>query len=406
MAIGSSGIVDMGLKVLHIIPSVADCRGGPSKAVIEMVAALNQHGVVAEIATTNDAGPELLQVELGNLIDYKGVPCRFFARWSPPVSALQEFQYSRPFTRWLKAHITDYDVIHIHAIFSFCSSYAMWLARKTGIPYVVRSIGQLEQWSLQQSAGRKRLYMALLERRNLLSAQYLHCTAESEATQALQYLPELKPLVIPLGIGLPSLDAGSKAAVRKQYQIDDGQVVLLYLSRLHPKKGLELLLQALATTANQSFHLLIGGDGDPDYRQRLIELVEQLGLNAKVSWLGFVSGPQKVQLLQGADLFTLTSYSENFGISVLEALASATPVLISQGVALSDQVARHQIGYISTTAIESITTTLDDALQQISNNPQDHQTMAERARSVVDEHYAWHNIAARLSTAYQQCVTR
>jgi len=191
------------LKVLHIIPSVAPCRGGPSKAVIEMVYALRKAGVNAEIATTNDDGRNKLDVELKRLIQHRGVPIRFFNRVSPPVKAMREFIYSNQFERWLKSNITNYDVIHIHAVFSFCSSRAMQLARRNNVPYIVRPIGQLEQWSLAQSPARKKYYLKLIERRNLEAASVVHFTAPSEQRQALQLLPNLPGKVIPLGLDLP-----------------------------------------------------------------------------------------------------------------------------------------------------------------------------------------------------------
>lgn len=126
----------MSLKVLHVIPSVSPQRGGPSKAVLQMVAALKQTDVHAEIATTNDNGVDLLDVPLDTLTERQGAPIRYFERWSPAIPELREFQYSSSFVNWLKQHIKDYDLLHVHAIFSFCSSYAMWLARRTNVPYV------------------------------------------------------------------------------------------------------------------------------------------------------------------------------------------------------------------------------------------------------------------------------
>jgi len=193
------------LKVLHVIPSVSPIRGGPSKAVIEMVNSLRELGVDAEIATTNDHGNNTLDVSLNTLIDYQGVPVRFLKRYSSKLPAIREFAYSRDFQRWIKKNIRNYDIIHVHAIFSFCSSYAMYQARKQGVKYIVRPIGQLETWSLKQSDRRKSTYLNLIERRNLSQANTIHFTAESEKKQALEAIPELKSTVIPLGINTPEV---------------------------------------------------------------------------------------------------------------------------------------------------------------------------------------------------------
>ena len=182
-----------GLKVLHVIPSIAPCRGGPSKAVIQMVSSLRTNGIDAEIATTNDNGTDELDVELNARIDYLGVPVRFFKRFSPPINAIREFAYSRSFTAWLSRNINNYDVVHIHAVFSYCSSYAMYLARRKRIPYVVRPIGQLQHWSLAQSKAKKEWYLRVIERANLEAAPVVQFTAENEQLESCQHF-ELKRL--------------------------------------------------------------------------------------------------------------------------------------------------------------------------------------------------------------------
>jgi len=172
------------LKVLHVIPSVASCRGGPSKAVIDMVSSLRKQEVDSEIATTNDNGRITLDISLNSLIVYQGVPVRFFARFSPPIHAVREFAYSISFSNWLSKNIDNYDVIHIHAIFSYCSTYAMSLARKKRIPYVVRPIGQLQKWSLAQSQTRKKWYLKYIERSNIESASMVQYTDDSELLES------------------------------------------------------------------------------------------------------------------------------------------------------------------------------------------------------------------------------
>ncbi|MBT8113966.1 MAG: glycosyltransferase, partial [Arenicella sp.] len=164
-----------------------------------MVAALNSIDVRAEIATTNDDGESELDVDFAELIDFNGAPSRFFKRYSSTLRPLREFQYAPGFNRWLKAHIDSYDLIHVHAIFSACSTYAMWLARKRGIPYIVRPIGQLENWALRQGAYKKRLYLRLIEKSNLQAASAIQFTSDSEAQQALSLVPEINSHVIPLG---------------------------------------------------------------------------------------------------------------------------------------------------------------------------------------------------------------
>ena len=209
------------LKVLHVIPSVAPCRGGPSKAIIEMVSALQDIGVDAEIATSNDNGDSELNIELNTLTNHQSVPIRFFKRCPYKLRSLREFSYSKPFKTWLTNHIQDYDLVHVHAIFSYFSSYAMLQARRNSIPYIIRPIGQLEEWSLNQSKLKKTLYLKLIEKANIEGAGAVHFTADSERDQALARFKELNSCVIPLAVELPKQELAVTAQGADYWQISE-----------------------------------------------------------------------------------------------------------------------------------------------------------------------------------------
>lgn len=140
------------MKILHVLPSISPLKGGPSQAVKGMVKALNELGVEAEIATTNDDGKNYLDVPLNKKIDYQGVPVRFFSRHPLPM---KEFIFSYDISQWLRQHIQNYDLIHTHFLFSYAPTYAGAMARHYNIPYVVRTIGQLTPWALAQSKWKK-----------------------------------------------------------------------------------------------------------------------------------------------------------------------------------------------------------------------------------------------------------
>ena len=230
------------MRVLHVIPSISPLRGGPSRAVIDMVAALRLQGVDAAILTTNDHGPGLHpELVTGRWQWHQGVPVLAFARWSPPVAALREFAISPGLSLWLAGHLKRYDLLHVHALFSYPSTSAMVQARWASVPYILRSIGQLSPWSLAQSRGRKRLLLRLIERRNLQQAAALHFTSVAEREEAAALGLTSPGLVLPLGVRGPDSQA-QRGAVPNAL----APVSFLFLSRLHPKKQLENLLEGLA----------------------------------------------------------------------------------------------------------------------------------------------------------------
>jgi len=391
--------MNQGIRVLHVIPSVSPLRGGPSKAVLEMVAALRQQGVEASILTTNDHGPGVdPSLPTGHWIERKGVPLIAFPRWSPPVHALREFAISPGLVRWLKGHLRHYDLLHVHAIFSFPSTWAMREARHAGVPYLVRTIGQLSPWSLSQSRARKEAMLNLVERRNLNGASALHFTsaAERDEVAALGLLPA--PLVLPLGV---RLNNRTHRRVLEEEQADRA-THFLFLSRLHPKKQLDRLLEALALLNAQqpsaAWELRIAGRGDPDYERQLQEQARVLGLGERCRWLGQVEGERKDQELADADWLVLPSAAENFGIAVVEALAAGTPAILSPQVAVADLVAGAGAGLVCASTPSALARTLASALG--GPGPATRQA----ARNLAEQRLAWPAIATDLEARYGEIV--
>lgn len=388
------------MKILHLVPSIAAVRGGTSIAVMEMVKGLRDIGIDAEIVTTNDNGKTLLDVPLHRLIEYevegKKVPVRFFPRFSPPIHAVREFAFSGSLTIWLWQHLRDYDLIHVHAIFSYPATIAMTIARQQNIPYVNSPHGLLCQWSLQQGAQKKHIYLNLLEKANLFGAKAIHVTARQEQVEIELLGWALKTVVLPLGLQISPAIADARAQLHRMLDIPSQVPILLFLSRIHPKKGVDYLIPALGKLRDRHFAFVLAGSGDPEYEAVLERLIQANHLGDRTFKLGFVTGINKNTCLQGADLYVLTSHSENFGVSVLEALAAGTPVLITKGVALAELVRSQQLGWVVDLDIDAIAAAIAQSLDQ----PQVNQQIGDRAAKYIAEHYTWNKIAVNLQQLY------
>jgi glycosyltransferase involved in cell wall biosynthesis len=391
------------VKILHVIPSISPARGGTSRAILDMVHALRDRSIDAQIATTNDDGDDLLDVPLGKLTLYDRLPTYFFSRFSPPQSALREFAFSDSFTTWLFQNIAKYDAIHVHALFSYPSTVAMAISRLRGVPYLITPHGLLCEWSLQQSMQKKKAYLKLIERANLDRARAIHLTCQQERDDVLALNFKSPTFILPLALTeapVPIPDAGH--LLRQSLNCPADEPIILFLSRLHYKKGLDYLIPALGKLRDRRFTFVIAGSGTPEYAAKIQSLVLDAGIEDRTRMVGFVEGAQKDLFIQGADLFALTSHSENFGISVLEALVVGTPVLVTPGVGLSTIVRDNNLSYVTDLDVEAIT----QALERFLTDPDGSKRMGERASQFTSEYFNWDNIAAELIQVYQSIFDR
>jgi glycosyltransferase involved in cell wall biosynthesis len=361
-----------------------------------MVSALRLRQVDASILTTNDDCESLLtDLPIGDWTTYAGVPVLAFPRWSPPMGALKDYIFSSRLNRWLPNNIRNFDLLHVHALFCYPSTVAMMHARRARIPYLLRTIGQLSPWSLAQSKLRKQLMLQLVEKRNLDAASFLHFTTPRERDECFTAFGQAFPsLVLPLGVRLPSLLPEAKC--KKE------GLRLLFLSRLHPKKQLEVVLKALALLQTEYpqgiWQLDIAGSGEPAYLASLQKLAGQLNLSHRCRWLGHVQGDAKTSLLQQADWFLLPSAAENFGIAVVEAMAAGTPVIVSPQVAVADMIVGAGAGLVC----PSEPAALCKVLLKHYQGPSPAMRMA--ARSLAESTFSWSSVADQLETSYRRML--
>ena len=384
------------MKVLHVIPSISPLRGGPSQAVIEMVRALRYEGVDACIVSTVDNGiykdPEL---PTNTWFEYMGVPLLLHKCLDSRVKVIREFIISPSLIRWLAKEIHAYDIVHFHAIFSFTTTFGMLLARKKEVRYIVRTIGQLNPWSLRQGLVKKRLMMALIERGNLTNAAAIHVTSGYELKDI--ELLRIDNTCINLGVGV-NVPCNSPRKI-EDVDVLSRRVEFLFLSRIHPKKQLELLLDSLTILKNDrlqhNWGLTIAGSGEEAYVHYLKQKASNYGIAKHLTWKGHVRGDDKTKILGMCDWFVLLSASENFGISVVEAMAASLPVIITENVGIAEKVVEYNAGFVCQEDSLQIAQLFHTILLQVDNR-----TMGCAARRLVEENYSWSYIGKTLCGYY------
>ncbi len=231
---------------------------------------------------------------------------------------------------------------------------------------MVRTMGQFTPWALSQSCLKKQVYSALIERYNLDRAAAIHCAAPSEAEDVRNFGVKTQTLTLLLGVNSLIPIKGARSRIRQEYRIAAETPIILFLSRLHPKKRPELLLRSLHQLKNQGsqFHLILAGSGDPTYMKKLREFTQSLELSDQVTFSGLVLGEAKNALLQGADFFVLPSFSENFGIAIAEVLSARLPVMITPGIQIAPEIEAANAGLVVEGAVEPLANAIEQLLTQ------------------------------------------
>lgn len=375
-----------------MIPSLSAVHGGPSRALALMERELAALGVTVETVTTDDDGPGRHNGRpCGVPLPENGVTRRYFPKRT-------DFYKAAPaMALWLGRHARDYDLLHLHALFSFSTVVAARAARRAGVPYIVRPLGTLSRYGVtQRRPWLKRASLALFEGPALRQAAAVHFTSEDEQREAAQWMQTARGVVIPLGIEpAPVSDA---ALVRAQFPALGDAPYLVYLSRLDPKKNVEGLLQSFAMLQPRwpDLRLLVAGDGAPDYVAGLKALAASLGQTDRVVWAGHVGGALKASVLAGALAFVLPSFSENFGIAAAEALMAGKPCILGQGVAIAREVARAGAGL----AVAPDPPSIAAALEHVMADSQARAIMAGRALALAQDQYSAHAMGASLLHLY------
>ena len=399
------------MRILQIVPSISLIYGGPSQMVLGLAPALASQGVEVTVLTTDSNGDidqKPLDVPLNHPVEQDGYQIIYF-RCAP----FRRYKFSVDLLKWLNRHAQEFDLAHIHALFSPVSSAAAAVCRKQKLPYILRPLGTLDPADLRKKRQLKQLYAAILEGPNLAGAAAIHFTSVQEAKISERFGVSTRDLVIPLGVIPPKEEtfrrnvytSVGRNQMISQLGIPEDVPLVLFMSRIDPKKGLNVLIPALEKLLGLglNFHFVLAGTNpqDPNYEEKIKSQIQASPLLEYTTMTGFVTGELKSALLQAADIFVLPSYYENFGIAVAEAMASAIPVIISDQVHICQEVSESESGWVSTIDVAAIADLLGMALQ----NPQERQRRGLCAQEYALKHYSWDAIARQTIHAYNQILS-
>jgi glycosyltransferase involved in cell wall biosynthesis len=369
------------LKILQLVHTLDPSVGGVAAAVLALSRGLARRGhkldvVVFDepdvVAAVADRGPadNITVHALG--------------------SGLTSYRYSRTLWPWLRQHGGDYDRVIVNGIWQYLSFAAWRRYAGSSVPYYVFPHGMLDPWfkeTFPLKHLKKWLYWPWAEYRVLRDAAAVVFTAEEERFQARKsfWLYRCREKVSPLGVEAPPISSNAKSEFLSRYPQLQNSRNFLFLGRLHPKKGCDILLEAFARfRSNDSISLILAGPDQVGWESDLRRQVTRLNLTNRVVFTGMLEGSMKQGAFANAEAFVLPSHQENFGISVVEALAVSVPVLISNRVNIWREIEADRAGYVESDDLAGTTRLLQ---RWIDTAPAEREMIRQNARRCFEQRF-------------------
>lgn len=380
------------MKIVHVIASLDPARGGVPAVAMRLAAAQGGLGHAVHIVAHDevDAGPRIQQA-LEDVPGLKRVRLHYL-----PLPAGLDRLFARATRRPLAEIVAGADAVHIHGVWEPILRQAAIVSRTSGIPYCVAPAGMLDTWSLAQKRWKKRLALALGYRRMLDGAAFIHVLNRDEADIMMPLRLKAADRIIPNGVFLDEIAPVRRAGQAPLDTLLRGRRYILFLSRLHYKKGLDVLADAFARIASQwpDVDLVVagpeGGAGEAFRRT-----VEAAGLGSRVHMVGGLYGPDKIAALRGAACFCLPSRQEGFSVAITEALACGVPVVISRQCHFPE-VATEGAGIV----VDLDAAAVAEALSAVLGDPLCARRMGRRGSALVEQRFTWPVIAEESLKAY------
>ncbi|MBS9392761.1 MAG: glycosyltransferase [Dolichospermum sp. LBC05a] len=387
------------MNILIITPYISSSYGGISKIVIEFIQEISKLGIKVDLITTNADPFHKLNVPLNTWITKENYRVQYFSCWHRNDLIISYYMI-----KWLFFHITDYDIIHSNTIFSPLISTSNWICQLRKIPYLITPHGMLEPWALSYKGWKKRLYFALIEKPSLQKSRTIQVNSSSEEN-SIKSLGIKSPIVIiPNGVhrqefeNLPDPDL-----FYQQFPHTRNKTLILFLGRIDPKKGLDLLAPAFAKVYNQfpQTHLIVAGPDSIGFLPTAKSYFTQAGCLEAVTFTGMLTGELKLATLAAANIYIAPSYSEGFSMSVLEGMATGLPCVITTGCNFPEAGIADAAKIVNTNHKD-----ISDALIELLQDADGAKKMGDRARQFILDNYTWDKIALKMVSVYEDIIFR
>lgn len=390
------------MKILHVVNDLSPGSGGPTTVVTGLAAGQSAAGLDVTICTTDStrAGDDpAVARDLIRRLEHTGVTVHQFSVDFRPLL------FSRGMGSWLHRNLARHDVVDVHGLYRFPLTYSAYRARQLGVPYVIRPHGALDPFLYRQSSVSlplKRLWERLFDLPNLHAASGVHYTTEEERDRVAFLNLGAPAFVVPNGLDWGRFEAlPPRGAFRAGHGIGDAPLIL-FLGRVNFKKGIDLLIPAFTQVRQHhpgSILAIVGPDNE-GYGSQVRRWIRDAGLDESVRLVGPIYGQAVLEAYVDADVFALPSYTENFGMTVVEAMACAVPVVISDQVNIHREVSTAGGGLVTPCDVSAVAS----AIQTLLADRAKREAMGVAGREACRVLYNWPRIVEQTREEYETAI--
>jgi len=389
------------LRILHLVSYYKPAwkLGGPVHSVSRLCEGLSKLGAEVEVFTSDSAGfSGKLQVVTGKPSDVDGAKVTYL-----PTAGYWRLFFTPDLLKLLKRRAREFDIVHVTGSFTFFQLAWSLAARRIKIPFVLSPRGSFMTNAMQRGIWKrvkKTVFLKAVESRVVTRASAVHCVTDMERKAVVKYFPRASTFVVPNGLDISEFDhLPERGRLRQRLGLNEDSFVFLYLGRLHAHKGLDLTVKAFASILRKGHgaDLIVAGDPECGTDKEWKDLAKRIEASEHVHFIGHVNGMDKMACFSDADALLLNSYSENFGISVAEALLAGLPVVVSDQAGISDWVIENRAGIVVPQQIARIA----DAMILMIQSYEHFRTATLKAKFQARQDFDYREVATRMLAQYE-----